>query len=179
MRLRPGLLGGIEQEARKLQIGVLFDEARQFNGLLRPLHPRALASGVTFDHDAERPAGDLAGLGKGGHDGGVVGGGGDGHPLRQGAEPADLCLTQQIVTEEDIIDAAVGHHFGLAELLTRDACGPGGDLHLGEHRAFVRLDVRAVRHARQIAQLLDAADVALHPIEIDHDGRGANIVGDL
>src|SRR6185436_13963176 len=68
---------------------------------------------------------------------------------------------------------------GLAKLLTGDALGPGGDLLLGEHGALVRLDVRAVRHTRLIAQLLYALDVVLHPVEIDHDGRGAKIIGDL
>ena len=67
--------------------------------------------------------------------------------LQQPAEPAHLLLAQQIVADEDVVEAAVDHHLGLAELLAGDALGAGRHLHLGEHRALVRLDVRPVGDA--------------------------------
>ena len=63
------------------------------------------------------------------------------------AEPPIFCVAQEIVADQDVVDAAVDHHLGLAELLAGDALGAGGGLHLGEHRALVRLDVRAVGDA--------------------------------
>jgi len=43
----------------------------------------------------------------------------------------------------------------------------------------VRLGVRAIATTGCIAQLLHAGDVALDPVEIDHHGRLAELVGDL
>ena len=78
-----------------------------------------------------------------------------------------------------VVDRAIGHHLGLAELLAGDAARAGCDLEPGEFGRFMRLDMRAVGDALGIAHRLEAGDIGLHPIEIDDDGRRAIGAGDL
>ena len=77
LRLRPRLLGGIEQEAIEAQAGLLLDEPRQLDRLLGGLDAGALAARVALDHDAERAPGDLGGLRQALDGRRVVGGDGD------------------------------------------------------------------------------------------------------
>ena len=72
----------------------------------------------------------------------------------------------------------VGHHLGLAEFLAGDAPGAGLDLHGGDHRALVGLDMRPVGDACGIAGRLDAGDVALDPVHVDDGGGRAVFTGD-
>ena len=62
LRLRPGRLGRIEQEAVEAQAGLLLDEPRQRDRLPGRLDAGALAARVALDDDAERAPGDLGGL---------------------------------------------------------------------------------------------------------------------
>ena len=179
LRLRPRRLGRIEQKAVEAQAGLLLDEPRQLDRLLGGLDAGALAARVALDDDAERAPGDLGRLRQTGDGRRVVGGDDDLRALQQPAQAAHLLLAQQIVADEDVVDAAVDHHLGLAQLLAGDALGAGRDLHLGEHGALVRLDVRPVGDAGLVAQLLHAGDVGLDPVEIDHHRRRAELARDL
>ena len=129
------------------QAGLLLDEPRQLDRLLGGLDAGALAARIALDDDAERAPGDLGRLRQTGQRGRVVGGDDDLSAFQQLAQAAHLLLAQQIVADEDIVDAAVDHHLGLAQLLAGDALGAGRHLHLGEHGALVRLDVRPVGDA--------------------------------
>ena len=60
----------------------------------------------------------------------------------------------------------------LAELLAGDADGAGLDLHGGDRRDLVGLDVRAVAAAGARDHVLHPGDVALEAVEVDgHDRR--------
>ncbi len=105
--------------------------------------------------------------------------GGDRH-VRLGlqrAEARHLLLADQVVADQDVVDAGFGHHLGLAELLAGDALGAGRDLQLREQRALVRLDMRPVGDAGGVAGRLDARDVALDPVHVDDEGRACRIRG--
>ena len=105
----------------------------------------------------------------------VVGGNGDGDALGQRPEPPGLLLAQDIVADQDVVEPAIGHHLGLAELLGGDAASAGLALQLGEGRALVRLDVGPIGDAGLVADGLDAGDIALDPVEIDDDCGGAEL----
>ena len=74
---------------------------------------------------------------------------------------------------------AVGHDLGFADLLAGDALGAGRDLHLRQHRALVRLDVRPVGDAGGVAGRLDARDVALDLVHVDDGAGRAVFAGDF
>ncbi len=155
------------------------DEAGELDCLFRRLHAGPLAARVALDDDAERPACNLACGRQAGDGGGVVCGHHDLRALQQPPQATDFFLTQDVVADEDIVDAPVDHHLCLAEFLAGDAPGACRDLHPGERRALVRLDMRPVGDAGRIAQPLHAGDVGLDPVQIDHHGRRAELACDL
>ena len=85
------------------------------------------------------------------------------------AEAAELLLAEDIVADQDVVDAAIGHHLGLAELLAGDAARAGLDLEAGEFGRFMRLDMRAVGDALGIADGL----------QLGHNSRAALITRGL
>ena len=97
----------------------------------------------------------------------------------QRGEARHLLLAEQIVADQDVVDAGIHHHLGLADLLAGDALGAGRDLHLRQHRALVGLDVRPVGDAGRIARRLDARDVALDPVHVDDGAGRAVFAGDF
>ena len=96
----------------------------------------------------------------------------------QRAEPRHLLLADQIVADQDVVDPGIGHHFGLTELLAGDALGAGLDLHGGDDRALVGLDMRPVGDPCGIAGRLDPRDVALDPVHVDDGDGRAVFTGD-
>ena len=109
----------------------------------------------------------------------VVGRHSDFHLGQQPAEAGHLLLAEEVVGDQDVVLAALGHDLGLAELLAGDAAGARIALHGGDDRALVGLDVRPVGDAGRIAQGLHPRDVALDHVEIDHDGRRPELPRDL
>jgi hypothetical protein len=98
---------------------------------------------------------------------------------QQGPKTRDLLVADQIVADEDVVDAGFSHHLGLAQFLAGDALCSDLDLELSEKRTFVRLDVGPVGDARGIADVLDPRDIALDTIHVD-DERGRSVLtGDL
>ena len=179
LRLGPAGLGRVQHEAAEFQPLRGRDLARQRDGLGRRLDAGALAPGVAFDHDRERPAGCCRRLRQARDHDRIVGG--DRHVGLglQRAEPRHLLVADQIVADQDVVDPGIRHHLGLADLLAGDALGAGRDLHLREHRALVGLDMRPVGDAGGIAGRLDARDVALDPVHVDHGGGRAVFAGDF
>ena len=139
----------------------------------------ALAPGVAFDRDRQRPLGLRGRLRQSGNDRRVVGDDGDVDPPHQRGEPRHLLLADQVVADQDVVEPAVGHHFGFAELLAGDAFCAGVALERGQQRALVRLDVRAIGDACGVALRLHAGDVALDAVHVDDDGRCAVVARDL
>ena len=145
---------------------------REIERGLRVLHAVARAAGVALDQEADVDAVALAGLRQSARHHLVVDH--DRHALEapdQRDEPLGLGVAQHVVGEQDVVgDAGVRHHLDLAELLAGDADRAGVDLHLGERRNLVRLDVRAVGEAVAGERLLRALDVRLDDVEVDDDG---------
>src|SRR6185369_3253160 len=88
-------------------------------------------------------------------------------------------LADQVVADQDVVDAGFRHHFGLADLLAGDALRSGRDLHLSQQRALVGLDMRPVGDAGLVAGHLDARDVALDTVHVDHGAGRAIFTGDF
>ena len=79
---------------------------------------------------------------------------------------------KQVVADQNVVEPAIRHHLGLAELLAGDALGAGIALQARQQRALVGLDVRAIEHAGGVARRLDAGNVALDAGHVDdHGGR--------
>ena len=69
-----------------------------------------------------------------GNDNRIVGGDCHCRSPSQRAEPVHLLFAQQIVADQDVVDAGIGHDLGFAELLASDALRTGCDLHLRNRR---------------------------------------------
>ena len=179
LRLGPAGFGRIQHEARKRQPLGGRDLARQRDGFRGGFDAGALAAGVAFDHDRQRTAGCGGRLRQARDHDRIVGG--DRHVGLglQRAEPGHLFLADQIVADQDVVDAGVRHHLGLAKLLAGDALGAGLDLQLRQHRALVGLDMRPVGDAGGVAGRLDARDVALDAVHVDDGGGRAVFAGDF
>ena len=94
------------------------------------------------------------------------------HALRQRSEPLGLRLADERKREQDVLDARVGHHLGLAELLAGDPDRSGLELEPGELGQLVGLDMRSQRHPVLVAVGLHPRDVPLDRIEVgDEHGR--------
>ena len=77
-------------------------------------------------------------------------------------EPPQLPLADDRVADEDVVDPAVGHHLGLAELRHLNADGAGLDLQPGDLGQLVRLRVRTHRDAGLGGHRGDPCDVRPH-----------------
>jgi len=109
----------------------------------------------------------------------IVGGNGHVGLGLQCAQPRHLLLADQIVADQDVVDAGVRHHLGFAEFLAGDAFCAGGDLKLCQHRAFVGLDMRPIGDPGGIAGGLNPRDITLHAVHVDDRGWRAELAGDL
>ena len=129
----------------------------------------ALAAGVHFDQDAK---------------GAAVGAGLRGEPfdrrLRVGgdsnratavahelAQTRELGLADNIIGDQDVFNASLGHGFGLTDLLADDTDGPRFDLPLGNGRCFVGFGVHAQGDAQLVAGCLQAGNIVIEHVEID------------
>ena len=179
LRVGPAGFGGVEHEARKDEALGVRDLARQRNRFGWRLDAGALAARIAFDHDRERAARSGGGLRQACDHGRIVGR--DRHVgfALQRAEARHLLFAEQVVADQDIVDAGVRHHLGFADLLAGDAFGAGCDLHVRQHRALVRLDMRAVGDAGRVTSLLHARDVAFDLVHVDHGNRRAVFAGDF
>jgi hypothetical protein len=101
---------------------------RQGDGFGGRLDAGALAAGVAFDHHRQRPAGNLGRLGQARDHGRIVGGHRDRRLGLQRAEPRHFFFADQVITDQDVLDSSLRHHFGFAEFLAGDTAGAGGDL---------------------------------------------------
>ena len=88
--------------------------------------------------------------------------------MRQRGHAAQLADGQQLVGDEDVVDAAGGQRFGFAHRLHAQADGAGLQLQARELRALVHLGVRAQAQAVARRELDHALQVAVGGVEIDH-----------
>ena len=130
------------------------------------------------DVDLDQHLGALAGrrhrLRPAARDGEVVDDERDVRPLLQRQHAAGVGRRQR-VGQADVGDAGVDEHLGLAELGAADAGGAGVDLPGGDHRALVRLGVRAQGHAGGGGGRLHAGDVGGKARLLHEYGRRAQI----
>src|SRR5262249_2387144 len=87
-----------------------------------------------------------------------------------------LLIANDIEGDEDVVgDTGIDESFRLADLLAGYAGSAGIDLHFGDRRNLVGLDVRTVGAAMTGDLLLDTGDVVLKPVEIDGDRRRVEV----
>ena len=178
MRRRYGVLDRVEDEAGELQPFGGCDHPGEFDGFAGRLDAGALAAAVALDQDAEGPTGDGCRLRQPGNGDRIVGGDGDGSGRGKRAEARELLVAEDVVGDQDVVQPAIGHHLGLAELLAGDAACAGALLHRRDLRVLVRLDMRPRRDAGGVAHRLHARDVVLDDVEIDHQAGGAVVARD-
>ena len=176
-RQRPGRGVGEDHQAGEAQAGQPVGEAgeRQRGG--RGLRAVAAEAGVAFDEHRQRPPA-AAGAGREAFEHGFVVG--DHAQARDRAgevdQAADLVVADDVEADEDVVGDA-GEDLGLADLLAGDADGAGGDLHRGDRRDLVGLDMRAVVAAGGGDEALHAVDVRGEAVEIDGDAGGVEPLG--
>ena len=95
--------------------------------------------------------------------------------LRQIHQACYLARADHFVGDEDVVDAGVGHDFGLAEFGAGDANGPGFELQMSDSRGLVGLGVGAQVFAGSAEMGGQFFDVALQCTEIDQQGRGIDL----
>ena len=131
-------------------------------------------AGIAIDEDAELAPGRLRGRRETGQQGRVV----EADPNRRAAEercePFELSRADEVVRDEDVVEAGVDHRLGLAQLLAGQSHRTELELPAGDLDRPVRLDVRSVREPQPVAFGLPAAKVPLEAIDVDHGGRGVD-----
>ena len=88
----------------------------------------------------------------------------------------ELGRAEQVVGQQDVVDAVVRHDLGLAQLLAGDADRAQRHLAVREFGDLVRLDVRAQPQAVLVGIGLGPAEVGLDAVEVDQDGGRVEIV---
>jgi len=91
-------------------------------------------------------------------------------------QPLQLLPADDFVGDEDVLDPALDHRLGLADLLAADADGAELDLFQSDDRAFMGLGVRPHSDAAARDPFRQAAQIALERVEIDDQGRGVDLV---
>ena len=91
-------------------------------------------------------------------------------------DPFPLSFSHHHVGDENVADSSRSHHLGFADLGTGDPNRAGGDFHLGNGGAFVALFVRPPLHTVLLAQLSHLPDVVFHPVEVDAQHGGVQVV---
>ena len=86
-------------------------------------------------------------------------------------QPRDLRRPDDLVRNQDVVDARGCHDLRFAQLRTRDADGARGDLHLRDLGCLVRLGMRPPRNAVRATRGGDAGDVSFHHVEVDQERR--------
>ena len=82
-------------------------------------------------------------------------------------EAVELRLADEVVGQQNVGNAGVRHHLGLAELLAIHALCPEPDLNMGEFGNLVGLDVRAQAQPVPVEIGLATPEVVLHHVEVD------------
>ena len=93
------------------------------------------------------------------------------HATGERREPLRLGGADEREAEQDVVEAGVGHHLGLTQLLACDPVRAGIDLEPCEARQLVRLDVRPERERVLVAVALHAGDVPPDGVEVDGQHR--------
>ncbi len=135
------------------------------------LDPRAVHADIDLDDDRQDLAGRLRGSAELDEMREAVDGDDRLGARRQIDQSPNLQRADDLVGDQDVADAAIGHRFGLAELCTRHADGTGGDLHSGDFCRLVTLHMRPPGHAVDAASLGNARDIRLEDVEIDEQRR--------
>ncbi len=103
---------------------------------------------------------------------GTVGDRADAHAGVERGEALQFGGTDDVEGQQQIVEAGIGHDFGLAQLLHRDADGAEFDLTAREAGQLVGLDVGAEAQSRRIGEGLRGRKIGLDLIEVDEDGGG-------
>jgi hypothetical protein len=132
---------------------------------------------VDLDHGAEVDAPFASGLVQLADVVEIVDGDGDvgSRAGAEGGEAAGLNRADDLIGDQDVADAGGDEDFGLAELGTGDADGPGGKLTVGDGGTFVTLGVGAPGDVVGGEIGGDASDVAIHGVEIDEESGGIEL----
>jgi hypothetical protein len=97
--------------------------------------------------------------------------------LRQAAQPRDRLARHHLVGDEDVVDAAIDHRLGHADLRAGDPTRTRSDLSACHGGRAVGLGVRAQRRGAVAEERRHRGDVRLKHVEID-ERRGCREISD-
>jgi len=100
----------------------------------------------------------------------------DSETMGEVGQPTELPSPDDRVGDRDVRQPRVGHHLGLAELLTGDPHRTRLHLQDRELGDLVALDVGPKRDLAISTEPRHRLDVRSHPVEIDDQGRGIDVV---
>ena len=165
----------VAHQAHEVQAGGGINLLRQDQGGFTRQDAAAVHADLDLNDDAKGDAAGDGGLGQLAHVTRVVHGNGDSSPASEIAESRDLDGADDLVGDQHVANAAVHHGFGLADLGAGDAGRAGLDLHEGDTRRFVVLDVGPYVHAGAVQVTLHDLDVAPYQVEVDHGRRRVDV----
>ena len=96
---------------------------------------------------------------------------GDGDAPDKIGEPRELAPSDDRVADEDVLDAGVGHHLGLAELRDLHSGRSRFELHACDLGQLVRLRVLSQDDAHVASHRGGSVDVRVHDVEVESDLR--------
>ena len=168
-------VAGVGEQPDHLDAGDPGDEADQLGGGRAGRAAEPVQPGVDLDQhlhvaaagaaDAAEPLGHLDRV-KADPDPG---------PLQQVAEPAELGLPHQRIGDQQVVEAGVGHHLGLAQLGAGDPGGTGLDLHPGDLGRLVGLGVGAEPDPGPAGDGGHLGQVRLQRVQVDQQRRGVQL----
>ena len=139
-------------------------------------HPAALHAHVDLDDHVHPGAGGDCGVGDLPDVLFMVGGDDDVRMAGEGGQAVDLDPSHDLVGHEDVPYARRRHDLGLAQLGAGDAPGARFDLPVGQDRRLVRLGMGPKMGVLAGEELRHAGDVAFHQVQVDHQGRGIDVL---
>ena len=98
---------------------------------------------------------------------------------REGGDPSDFTLPDNLVTDAEVPHAPLGHDLGLRDLLTAHPDRTSRNLHVRDHRRLVGLGVwTEIDPAARCNAPLHSADVPLQRVQLNQQ-RGSIHLGDM
>ncbi len=142
--LGPPLIG---LEAGKSEVGGTVDRLREDQRRRARRHAAAVGADIDLNQNIEADARSLGRLGKLGDIAQVIDTDADPGIPRQSGEAGELAMADDLIADQDVVDATFNQRFRLANLLTAGTNGAECDLPARDGRAFVGLRMRPQAHS--------------------------------
>ena len=168
----------VAHDAGEIEGRRLADGTRQFDRRAGIAHTTAMHADVHLDEHAQADASRVGGRGECGDIGGIVDRNHHFGTPGEVDETGDLLCADDLVGDENIVEAVPHQHFGFAELGAGEPVRAGCQQPLRDGRRLRRLEVRAQRRTAPAEERAHGGDVLLHHVEVDDERRSIEL-GDI